>query len=202
MDRVFWVQNLWIEFYGVMVISAFLKKNGHESDIVFDTKEEVVKCIRRYKPDAIAFSCMTVQWKWAQEMSTHIKQSGIKTPIIVGGIHATMYPDNAISHPDVDVVCLNEGEYPMLDFMNALDEGRDYSTIQNLFIRPGQNSWLRDLMPCRLRIGTSTRNMRIFENILSKFSSAPAAVRSSAHSAKSRKSTRCTAASPFTTGIR
>ena len=135
MARVLWVQNLWIEFYRVMVISAFLKKNGHESDIVFDTKEEVVKCIRRYKPDAIAFSCMTVQWKWAQEMSTHIKQSGIKTPIIVGGIHATMYPDNAISHPDVDVVCLNEGEYPMLDFMNALDEGRDYSTTQNLFVR-------------------------------------------------------------------
>ncbi len=135
MAKVLWVQNLWIEFYGVMSISALLKKNGHESDIVFDNKEEVVDYIRRSRPDAIAFSCMSVQWKWAKEMSSYIKQQGIDTPIVVGGIHATMYPEDAISHPAMDVVCLNEGEHPMLEFMNALEEGRDYSTIQNLWVR-------------------------------------------------------------------
>src|SRR3989344_4319921 len=105
MARVLWVQNLWIEFYGAMSISALLKKNGHQPDIAFDNKKEVVDYIRTYRPDAIAFSCMSVQWKWAKEMSSYLKQQGIRTPIIVGGIHATMYPEDAISHPDVDVVC-------------------------------------------------------------------------------------------------
>ena len=98
----------------------------------FGTKEEIVESIKRDKPNCIAFSCMTVQWKWAKEISTFIKQSGIEIPIVMGGIHATMYPEDAISHPDIDIICLNEDEYPMLELMGVLENGWDYSTIENL----------------------------------------------------------------------
>jgi len=135
MARALWVQNLWLEYYGVMAISALLKKSGHESEIVFGSKEEIVESIYRDKPDCIAFSCMTVQWKWAKEISTFIKESGIKIPIIMGGTHATMYPDEAASHPDIDIICVNEGEYPMLELMDAFENDRDYSTIENLLVR-------------------------------------------------------------------
>ena len=135
MAKVLWVQNLWIEFYGIMTISALLEKHGHKSDIIYGSNEEIVEAIHQYKPDCIAFSCMTVQWKWAKQTSTFIKKSGIKTPIIIGGTHATMYPDDASSHPDIDVICANEGEYPMLEFVEALDNGQDYSEIENLWIR-------------------------------------------------------------------
>jgi len=118
-----------------MVMSALLKKHGHECDIIFDTKEGIVEAIRSYEPDCIALSCMSVQWKWAKEVTTFIKDSGIRTPIVFGGIHSTMYPDNAASHPDIDIVCVNEGEYPMLELMDALDSGADYSGIENLWVR-------------------------------------------------------------------
>jgi len=135
MARVLWVQNLWMEFYGVTVISALLKEQGHQSEIAFGSKEEIVESIYHDKPDCIAFSCMTVQWKWAKEVSTFIKQSGIEIPIVMGGIHTTMYPEDAISHPDIDVICLNEGEYPMLELVGALENSRDYSKIENLWVR-------------------------------------------------------------------
>jgi anaerobic magnesium-protoporphyrin IX monomethyl ester cyclase len=135
MAKVLWIQNLWMEFYGVMVVSGLLKEHGHQSEIVFGTKEEIVESIKRDEPNCIAFSCMTVQWKWAKEISTFIKQSGIEIPIVMGGVHATMYPDDAISHPDIDIICLNEGEYPMLELMEAFGSGQDYSTIENLWIR-------------------------------------------------------------------
>jgi anaerobic magnesium-protoporphyrin IX monomethyl ester cyclase len=135
MAKVLWVQNLWIEFYGIMTISALLKERGHQSEILFGSVEEIIKTVHSYKPDCIAFSCMTVQWKWAKGIISALKQSGITTPIVVGGIHTTMYPEDAISHPDVDVICLNEGEYPMLEFVQALDDGQDYSTIENLWVR-------------------------------------------------------------------
>jgi anaerobic magnesium-protoporphyrin IX monomethyl ester cyclase len=135
MAKILWPQNWFIEFYGVMSISAVLKKHGHESEILFGSKEEIVESIRRINPTCIAFSCMSIQWKWAKEVSTFIKQSGIETPIIVGGIHASMFPEDAISHPDIDVVCINEGEIPMLEFVQALESGQDYSTIDNLWVR-------------------------------------------------------------------
>lgn len=136
MAKVLWLQNLWIEFYGVMVISAIAKKSGHHSDLVMaDTPDEALCAVEQYKPDVVAFSCMSVQWKWAKQVATHLKEHGVNAPIIVGGIHATMYPGDAIQHPAVDAVCLNEGEFPMLEFMNALDTGADCSRIQNLWVR-------------------------------------------------------------------
>jgi len=135
MAKVLWVQNLWVELYGVMTISALLRDHGHQSEICFGSEEEIVESIHRHKPDCIAFSCMTVQWQWAKEVTTAIKRSGIETPIVMGGIHATMYPEDAISHPDVDIICLNEGEYPMLELVQALGSGRGYSTIENLWVR-------------------------------------------------------------------
>ena len=38
MARVLWVQNLWLEYYGVMVISSRLKERGHQLEIVFGSK--------------------------------------------------------------------------------------------------------------------------------------------------------------------
>lgn len=150
MAKVLWLQNLWIEFSGIMFISSLLKEKGHQSDILFDTKEGIVEAIRRENPDCIAFSCMTVQWKWAQEISSYIKSQGIRTPIIAGGIHTTMYPDVAISHPAIDAICLNEGELPMLDFMNALDKGQDFSTVQNLWVRREDGEIVKNSMRPKL----------------------------------------------------
>jgi len=135
MAKVLWLQDVWIEFYGLMSISAHLKKHGHQSEIIFGTKEEIVTYIQRWQPDAIAFSCMSVQVKWANLVSDYIKEQGIKTPIIMGGIHTSMYPAEAIAHPSIDVVCLNEGEEAMLEFVTALDSGADYSKIPNLWVR-------------------------------------------------------------------
>ena len=135
MAKILWPQNWWVEFYGVMSISAHLKKYGYQSEVLFGSKEEIVESIRREKPSCIAFSCMSIQWKWAKELSTYIKGSGIEIPIILGGIHASMFPEDAISHPDIDVVCINEGELPMLEFMQALEKGENYSTIDNLWVR-------------------------------------------------------------------
>jgi anaerobic magnesium-protoporphyrin IX monomethyl ester cyclase len=135
MARVLWLQNLWIEFYGVMQISAVLKRGGHDCDIVFDGKEGIVEAIDAYRPDLIAFSCMSVQWSWAKEVSAYIKSRGINTPIIAGGTHVTMYPEEACLHPDIDLFCLNEGEFPMLELCDALDAGEDPSAIPNLWVR-------------------------------------------------------------------
>ena len=100
MARVLWVQNLWLEYYGVMAISALLKEREHQSEVVCGaTKEETLESIYQEKPDCIAFSCMTVQWKWAKEISIFIKESGIKIPTIMGGTHATMKPEEAVSIP-------------------------------------------------------------------------------------------------------
>jgi len=56
--------------------------------------------------------------------------------IIIGGIHAIIYPDEILSVGGVDFVCNSDGEKVLLELCSALAEGRtDWSTIKGLVCR-------------------------------------------------------------------
>jgi len=42
-------------------------------------------------------------------------------------------PDEVISVNGVDIVCVGEGELPMIDLCNALEKGEDFSKIKSLW---------------------------------------------------------------------
>lgn len=56
-------------------------------------------------------------------------------PVIAGGIHCTLCPEDVISHRNIDVVCRGEGEKALIDFVNAVEKGEDYSQIKNLTVK-------------------------------------------------------------------
>ncbi len=150
MAKILFLQNIWIEFYGVMQLSALLKKNGHEVDILFENDENTVSYIEETKPDLIAYSAMSIQWQWIKTLSSYLKEQGIKTPQIIGGIHSTMYPDITIAHPGIDILCIAEGEYAMLELCDAIDKGEDYSKIDSLWVKDGE-SITKNIMRPKLR---------------------------------------------------
>ena len=43
MAKVLFLQDVWIEYYGVMQLSALLKKNGHNTNILFVSEEKQLK---------------------------------------------------------------------------------------------------------------------------------------------------------------
>ena len=53
-------------------------------------------------------------------------------PIIAGGMHPTLMPEQTIRHPMVDFVIRGEGELAILDLMNRLDRGAKYENIEGL----------------------------------------------------------------------
>ena len=139
MAKVLFLQDVWIEYYGVMQLSSQLKKHGHDTDILFASNLDSAEEIKKIKPDLIAYSCMSIQWNWLKKISTYLKENGIDTPQVVGGIHASMYPEMTIKHDGIDIVCKGEGDYPMLDLCNAIDQKTDYSSIKNLWVKKGEN---------------------------------------------------------------
>ena len=60
MAKVIFLQDLWIEYYGVMQLSAILKKNGHDTEILFDDKENILEKVKKVKLDLIAYSIMSM----------------------------------------------------------------------------------------------------------------------------------------------
>lgn len=134
MRKVLFVQNMWIEFLGVMTLSSYLKCKGHDCDIVVGGKNAIVKKIKEFKPDFLAFSTMTIQHNWVLDTAKYLRAIGVSTPIIIGGPQATFFPA-IIENPQVDIVCKGEGEEALADLLDLSDGNLDYSAVKNLCVK-------------------------------------------------------------------
>jgi len=141
------------EKIGVEYIAAVLKRNGHTVKLFYDPqlfddenmslwplkkifsyRKKIVHDVVSYKPDVVAFSVVSDFYSWASELAFLIKKE-TQVPIIFGGIHPTSVPEHVIMDPSVDVVCVGEGEYPFLEFVQNIQKGKiDYS-VSNLWFK-------------------------------------------------------------------
>jgi radical SAM superfamily enzyme YgiQ (UPF0313 family) len=127
---------------GLGIISAVLKEKGHEAKILhfneemnapFDLKV-LENRVNDFDPQLIAFSSTSNQFQYVKLMANHIKK--LKDyPILVGGIHATISAKKVLQLGAIDMVCLGEGEYFILEVLEKMERGRDHTDIQNMGLR-------------------------------------------------------------------
>ena len=149
----------------VACLSAFLKKNGHEVRVIFDPKQFgkayannkylselfsrrslILSCLKEFSPDLIGFSVFTSNYQWALGLAGEIKKS-MDVPIIFGGIHATLVPEVVIEEAAVDMVCVGEGEEPLLELLRRLkDKNKDYS-IRNIWFKESARVIRNEIRP-------------------------------------------------------
>ena len=53
----------------------------------------------------------------------------------IAGFFPTLAGDVPISHPRVDMICVGEGEHAIIELANRLNNGEDYSNVQNLWVK-------------------------------------------------------------------
>jgi anaerobic magnesium-protoporphyrin IX monomethyl ester cyclase len=100
-----------------------------------DAKGVFHELIERERPDLIAASCMSDMYPYTIDFLRFAKER-FDLPIILGGIHATLLPDEVIAEDCIDAVCIGEGEEAVLDFVEAVSGGRITRTdIKNLWIK-------------------------------------------------------------------
>jgi anaerobic magnesium-protoporphyrin IX monomethyl ester cyclase len=113
--------------YEVVIIDGDQTRNPlFELDKVMD---ERVVCV--------GVSAMTGESiKHGLRLSKHVKDE-CNVPIIWGGIHATLLPEETVSNQYIDFVIAGEGEKAFPDFLRALRSDRDFSRIKGLFYKQG-----------------------------------------------------------------
>lgn len=128
MARVLFIQDIVYEYFGVMHISSYLKKHGHECDVIIEFAEKNwIKKVEDYNPDFIAFSVLSGSYKWAVDRASILKEKFNK-PIIFGGVHVYLNPQTTIQELAVDIICTGEGEESMKNLCSYFDV---YNTINN-----------------------------------------------------------------------
>lgn len=98
--------------------------------------------VETFRPDLIAVSVVEDTWPQGRTLIESVREH--PATVIVGGVFPTLAPDVPIGHPDVDMICLGEGEHAIIDVSTALLEGRDPSAIQNLWVKQPDGSIVKN----------------------------------------------------------
>ncbi|GBE20405.1 MAG TPA: B12-binding domain-containing radical SAM protein [Candidatus Pacearchaeota archaeon] len=128
---------------GIRTISSVLKKAGHDVKIAFMTlSEDYSKNYNLSELSQLMKLCSGSEFIGVNSFASTSKRASriisflkkrLNVPILYGGVHATISPEDCIK--DSDIVCVGEGEGAVLDFAEAIQKKKKIDKIKNLWIR-------------------------------------------------------------------
>jgi len=97
--------------------------------------EDLKKKIEEFNPGIVGISILSAHYNFSIKISEYIKKHFPKLPIILGGLHATLMPDEVLSQPSVDMICVGEGEYAFTELLDNMDKGKDITHIRGIWVK-------------------------------------------------------------------
>ncbi|MCX5696749.1 MAG: radical SAM protein [Candidatus Omnitrophica bacterium] len=126
---------------GITSLATYLnERTDHKAGIIDLTfhrkswKEELRKEIGEKKPDIIGISCNTMYMQYVKAIMAEVK-SNYRLPVILGGHHVSIYPGETIALPEVDAVCIGDGEDALCEFLDRLSAGKSISGIAGIWAK-------------------------------------------------------------------
>ena len=108
--------------FGIMYVADALEQVGFKTKIFHETEEFVdsfVKQVAEERPLFVGFSTITgPQLKPTIAASKQVHDLGV--PVVWGGVHATIMPEEVLKESYVDFVIVNEGEATIQEFARIL----------------------------------------------------------------------------------
>jgi anaerobic magnesium-protoporphyrin IX monomethyl ester cyclase len=132
-----------ISAYGVRILSACLKQIGCDVKLIFmprqvgevhsaDVLDQIVALAKT--SDLIGMSLMTDDLANAIPITQRLKQE-LSVPIIWGGVHPTIEPEESLKY--ADMVCIGEGEGCLVELVERMRTGEDYRHIPGTWQKEG-----------------------------------------------------------------
>lgn len=169
MHILFYYRNL--EGFSIEHLSAFLKKHGHKTELIFDPGfdnnlyfrlpglkklnryDNLIKIAEKFKPDLIGLTSLANLHTYSKNMAKILKKK-FGVPIIVGGIQATSLPERVLKDSNVDFVCRGEGEHALLELVNSIEERKLNYKIRNIWFKKDEKVIKNPLRPLIKNIDT------------------------------------------------
>jgi len=141
-----------------MSIAAYLRRNYPYEVKIEDIRVsgngrfDLESAIRVYAPDVVGISALTHESDAVPWIAECVKRVNANTPVLLGGPHATAYPEKAVQIPGVDYLVVGEGEISAGQLIERLLNQRDVSDIkgivykkENRIFSTGRGNFIEDL---------------------------------------------------------
>ena len=138
-------------YSGLGSLSAVLKAAGHRTRLIYVQRElsrdEFLAEVEQDMPDLVGFSTTTHQYPYIERYASFLKEAHPALPLVCGGTHPTLVPEEVLASPHFDIVCVGEGEYPLRDLAERLERGQDYADVPNLWLKRNGEAIRNPLRP-------------------------------------------------------
>lgn len=125
--------------FGISYISSMLKAHGHETRLAVMKSGSLKKSaglmgsiMEEFDPGLICFTAVFSQYSFIEKIAVLARKNWPGRCYAIGGVHATLNPEDVITGP-FDVLCVGEGEYPILELCGRLDSGHSPAGIANIW---------------------------------------------------------------------
>jgi len=99
-----------------------------------DYSNDFEKILIGFKPEIIAISCLSVDYKFISEFLEPFKKR-YRIPVIFGGIHSVLMPEEVISSPVCDIVCIGEGENCFPKALKTIENKETLESIKGIWFK-------------------------------------------------------------------
>jgi anaerobic magnesium-protoporphyrin IX monomethyl ester cyclase len=91
--------------------------------------QEVEATVRDQKPDLVGITALSVKAASARRVAAIARKVNPGVPVVVGGDHPTIFPEQFLRDPIIDFAVRGEGEAAILDLVAYLERGRADAAI-------------------------------------------------------------------------
>lgn len=119
---------------GLAYVAAYLKKQGYHNvqiiDTTFERLEDRLSLIT--DPEVFGIYIMTPYYAGAHKTIEFLKKKFSGIPIVAGGPHASVDPEDTLNNLQISICVRGEGEYTFSEVVKAIREGADLSDIKGI----------------------------------------------------------------------
>ena len=123
----------------MVYLGTNLKKAGYDPVIVdARVEKDYVEKIQRDIKDSLAvgLTAMTgTQIIFALRLAKLVRKLDPKMPIIWGGVHASLFPEQTIKNELVDAILIGEGDKAVVEIAKRLEKGESLEGVKGLFCK-------------------------------------------------------------------
>ena len=124
--------------FGLRTVSSVFKQEGNEVDLIFmphdftekydeTTIQDLIKLTE--KSDLVGVSLMSNFWDNAIQVTDRLREKH-NVPILWGGTHATVRPEECLEH--ADIVSIGESEEALIEFSKKFNNKENYFDIAGM----------------------------------------------------------------------
>lgn len=122
---------------GLLAIAALPDKSGLSVKIIDLKIDNEWRMTLRESMDTntlcVGINCSTGRMiSSALGVAHHVREINPEVPIVWGGPHPTLMPEQTLKHTLVDIVVINEGDKAFMELIEALAGKKDLSTVQGI----------------------------------------------------------------------